>query len=313
MRGDANDDGAIDIGDAISVLNYIFASAEAPKCLKAADTNDDGAIDIGDPISLLNYIFASGESPKPPFPSPGEDPTPDELTCGLVIPTPEEAILKLKENYSQITDFTADLVLSSTLDNQPFSSDEYCRFYFLASDKEKVESFSDDSRTTISEITITDGPKLYLLEPLNKLKEEMSLSEAAAISGETFENMDICYHPDKFLASHTITASNQPADEGMIILDAVPKAANNLYTRLELYIDYEKGIVGRSNLYDKDGNLVQMSDVLASRRMPNGAWLPTKTKKTSMSNQGILAETATYTNIRLNTGLTQEDFNPDAQ
>jgi len=87
VRGDANQDGGIDLGDAISVLNYLFGAPEHPskimvgQCPDAADTNDDGQLDLGDGIYLLNNLFAEG----PPLPSPagscGRDPTPDPLSC----------------------------------------------------------------------------------------------------------------------------------------------------------------------------------------------------------------------------------------
>ena len=81
-RGDANDDGRIDMSDAIFTLNYLFLGGEAPPCLDAADSNDDGIVDISDPIYILNFLFlGSPESPA----SGGEcgfDPSPDLLTCG---------------------------------------------------------------------------------------------------------------------------------------------------------------------------------------------------------------------------------------
>ena len=47
--------------------------------MDAADANDDGSIDIADAIYLLSYLFGGGDQPPPPFPDPGIDPTPDTL------------------------------------------------------------------------------------------------------------------------------------------------------------------------------------------------------------------------------------------
>ena len=79
VRGDANVDGGIDIGDAITILSMLFARGGV-KCRDAADTNDDGALDIADAISLLSYLYADGASPPPPG-NCSEDPTPDRLDC----------------------------------------------------------------------------------------------------------------------------------------------------------------------------------------------------------------------------------------
>jgi len=79
-RGDANRDGAVNIGDAVAMLDYLFSSGPAP-CLDAVDANDDGTANIADPIGLLSYLFSGGEALPEPFPGAGIDPTADSLDC----------------------------------------------------------------------------------------------------------------------------------------------------------------------------------------------------------------------------------------
>ncbi len=74
IRGDCNIDGFLGIGDALSLLNYLFASGPAT-CLDACDPSDDDQILINDPLTLLNYLFASAPAPSAPFPGCGPDPT----------------------------------------------------------------------------------------------------------------------------------------------------------------------------------------------------------------------------------------------
>jgi hypothetical protein len=81
LRGDANEDGAIGMADAIGVLSWLFLGGEEPACRDAADTNDDGRIGITDPIYLLRHLFQGGFPPPPPFPVAGSDRTPDALGC----------------------------------------------------------------------------------------------------------------------------------------------------------------------------------------------------------------------------------------
>jgi hypothetical protein len=45
------------------------------------DTNDDGSLDLSDAVNLLGYLFLAGEKPPPPFESCGPDATPDDLGC----------------------------------------------------------------------------------------------------------------------------------------------------------------------------------------------------------------------------------------
>ncbi len=61
--GDANHDGAINIGDAVYLINYIFKQGPAPECMGEGDANCDSTINIGDAVYLINYIFKSGPSP----------------------------------------------------------------------------------------------------------------------------------------------------------------------------------------------------------------------------------------------------------
>jgi PKD domain-containing protein/WD40 repeat protein len=80
-RGDANDDGATDLSDAIASLTDLFLGTRKVPCQKAADVNDDGAVDVSDAVSLLSFLFLSGVAPGEPIQSCGVDPTPDELAC----------------------------------------------------------------------------------------------------------------------------------------------------------------------------------------------------------------------------------------
>jgi hypothetical protein len=57
VRGDSNDDGAVDISDPITTLGFLFGEDIALSCLDAADSNDDGSVNISDPIDTLGYLF----------------------------------------------------------------------------------------------------------------------------------------------------------------------------------------------------------------------------------------------------------------
>ena len=81
LRGDSNDDGQVDVSDAVAVLGYLFQGGEAPYCADAADANDDGSVDIGDSIVILRSLFQGTARIRAPYPRAGYDRTPDELDC----------------------------------------------------------------------------------------------------------------------------------------------------------------------------------------------------------------------------------------
>ncbi|MFN0059466.1 MAG: di-heme oxidoredictase family protein [Planctomycetota bacterium] len=81
VRGDCNQDGAIDIADAVRLLGFLFAIAAAVDCDSACDNNDDGSTNIADVIFELSAIFLGGPLPPPPYPTCGTDSTRDTLPC----------------------------------------------------------------------------------------------------------------------------------------------------------------------------------------------------------------------------------------
>ncbi len=61
--GDADGTGIITISDAVRLINYIFAGAQAPSPIQAGDADCNGSINISDAVRLINYIFAGGMVP----------------------------------------------------------------------------------------------------------------------------------------------------------------------------------------------------------------------------------------------------------
>jgi hypothetical protein len=81
LRGDADGDGKIDLGDAVLLLEYLFLGAPSPGCLAAADTDGSGTLSLTDAIFGLEYRFLGGPLPPEPFPTCGKDPKPRGLGC----------------------------------------------------------------------------------------------------------------------------------------------------------------------------------------------------------------------------------------
>ncbi len=81
-RGDANLDGALNIADAIFVLQFLFARGTRPSCSDSADSNDDGRLDIADVVRTLGHLFTQAGPLPEPFGACGLDATLDDLDCG---------------------------------------------------------------------------------------------------------------------------------------------------------------------------------------------------------------------------------------
>jgi hypothetical protein len=62
---DANNDGTIDISDAVYLISYIFSGglAPTPNAIGSGDADCSGMVDISDAVYLISYIFAGGTAP----------------------------------------------------------------------------------------------------------------------------------------------------------------------------------------------------------------------------------------------------------
>jgi len=61
--GDVNDNGMVDVVDAVFLVNYIFLNGPAPRAFRFADCNCDGRINVGDIVCVIRYLFWGGRVP----------------------------------------------------------------------------------------------------------------------------------------------------------------------------------------------------------------------------------------------------------
>lgn len=80
LRGDSNNDGNVDLSDAIHSLEHLFLGGPPPSCPDAGDSDDNSLLEIHDAILILDWLFRSRGHLAPPGPeSCGPDPTEDTL------------------------------------------------------------------------------------------------------------------------------------------------------------------------------------------------------------------------------------------
>ena len=61
--GDANGDGAVNVGDTVYLINYVFKGGDAPNPLCIGDANGDEDVNVGDSVYIINYVFKGGAEP----------------------------------------------------------------------------------------------------------------------------------------------------------------------------------------------------------------------------------------------------------
>ncbi len=236
------------------------------------------------------------------------------LSIYLINPAPEEALEKLAQNYSGIHDFTADMVLTSSLNGKPFGEPQYCRYYFKAPDKEKTITFSDENRNVKTNILISNGSIMHLIDPASRKSETVNLLEESGADSTQFSQMDIYYGQAKFLSGHTVTRNQSGSDPNNLIvaLDATPNQTNNLYSQLQLYIDFKKGLLVKI-IQKKEGEEPQILEATETAEVAPGIWMPTKARKNPNLSAGNFIAEISYSNIQLNLGLQDIEFTPQTE
>jgi hypothetical protein len=82
VRGHVDEDGAVNLSDAVQVFRYLFQGDAEPPCLDAADADDSGFLNLTDGIHILGFLFQGGPPPAGPYPTCGSDASADDLGCG---------------------------------------------------------------------------------------------------------------------------------------------------------------------------------------------------------------------------------------
>ena len=81
VRGDADENGRVNVQDMSRIVQVLFEAAAAPPCRDRLDANDDGDLDLTDATFVGDALFRRGPPPPDPFPELGPDPTADDLEC----------------------------------------------------------------------------------------------------------------------------------------------------------------------------------------------------------------------------------------
>ena len=61
--GDANDDGLVNVSDAVFIVGYVFNGGVGPFPIQAGDVNCDGKCNVSDAVYIINYVFSGGRMP----------------------------------------------------------------------------------------------------------------------------------------------------------------------------------------------------------------------------------------------------------
>ncbi len=62
--GDANNDGSVNVSDAVYIINFVFVGGNPPQPIQACgDANSDAAVNVSDAVYIINFVFVGGNAP----------------------------------------------------------------------------------------------------------------------------------------------------------------------------------------------------------------------------------------------------------
>jgi hypothetical protein len=65
IPGDVNDDGNVNLADAVHLTNFVFKGGPEPQpYMCVGDVNADTRVNVGDAVCIINYVFKAGAAPR---------------------------------------------------------------------------------------------------------------------------------------------------------------------------------------------------------------------------------------------------------
>jgi hypothetical protein len=61
--GDANNDGDVNLSDAVTIVNFVFIGGPPPEPFLSGEVNCDSTVNVSDAVWILNYVFVGGSEP----------------------------------------------------------------------------------------------------------------------------------------------------------------------------------------------------------------------------------------------------------
>ena len=184
IRGDCNDDGGVDVSDAIKIFGYLFLGDSSCDCRQATDSNGDRAEDISDGIYLLAFLFSGGPPPPPPFPEKGfsEDSDPLEI-CGL------------EEHLPVITDITVVGAEGNVAGNRPLQLQEGSRLQIDGRNFEG-EPLRNNVVAGDARLTVLDATPTQLLVEVTKVPTQRLVNIGIIRDFFPFGEQGVCFEND---------------------------------------------------------------------------------------------------------------------
>jgi len=223
--------------------------------------------------------------------------------------SPKDVLCVLSSNHERIQDFQANAKAWSKFNGEPLDSIIHSHSLYKSPDKVKNIDYANDDTTQVISTVINRGWLQYEIDPDSGYAYATNLLQVAQMTPSEFAGLNF-YYPDNFLFHHYVTIKDihEYPDSLIFVLEAIPKRAEWTYSKLELEIDYSRGLVVKSTVYSD--TVVQQTVAVTEEQLIDGIWLGTKSIKTTADTSETLQTEIELSNIQNNVGIPDSIFYP---
>ncbi|MCK5594592.1 carboxypeptidase regulatory-like domain-containing protein [bacterium] len=239
----------------------------------------------------------------------------EEFSFEIKILTVEDLLQAVANNYALLQDYQANTTITAMLNNESFGGVLYCKEYFKQPNKTKILTYKNEDRIELSDeedIMIMLGQTYYSIDPITKEYQTLNITEQLGIDISQFNQMNLAYYVEDFKNNHNLTMQMLDGIKGIGEVTAIPKVPNNIYNKMVLDIDYEKGLVLKTEFLKDD--VKQLSIEMTDYSQFDDIWFPVKMRKRPKITTGDdFYSTIEYSDVLINQGIGDDIFDPEMQ
>jgi len=224
-------------------------------------------------------------------------------------PTPEEIFYKVAANFGKIEDMKAKMIDwgTATLINQnegtlteTFGPTERI-FMQKSPNKVRIEIPSKNTIFIINQ-------NIWYMQSPEIGTQKIDTSEVE----DVFSSPLSLYSPFSESKEGYDERIKEYKGEGIYVLEITPITKECKAEKIVLEVNYNNGVIVKTEGYDADGNIVIRTEV-KEIMLVNGIWLPTRYVETKFVDELVVATEAFLSEIAINTGISDAEFEMEVE
>jgi len=216
---------------------------------------------------------------------------------------------KMQENLAKMNDMKAEIVTTAYMGAQLNTMTQKMKYTFKKPDKYKIET-----STPVPQTILIIGETMTMKTADGKIST-MNLKQLPGMSSnQQYFGVDIT----KMFNNYNVTLNETLSDRvnNIYVLELIPKDISQstsqmgafMPSRIEMFVDYNKGVIIKQQIYSKGNTLMAITEVKDTRQI-EGTWIPISTESTAFlpTGQQVKSEMR-FENVQVNMGIMDGEF-----